>query len=115
MSKHTIELNDSFVETEAGNILIVNEEGGWFNSWIKLGIDIWFEIIWRPNDYPSLTVSIIHSTSEKLAAHIMDRFAETGGWKALKLNHVEGITLDSQGFIVTPEEKKVLDQIEAGN
>ena len=87
-------LDETFCQTEKGNILLVHEEEFYFNAWIQLEKDIWLEIAYRHHNYPALTVQTTKTTDKALAEHINKEFSN-GLWVVRKAN-IEWIDLNKE-------------------
>ena len=91
MPKHQIVTALLLGLTEKGNTLLVTEDGDSFVAWLDIGSPgrafHRLEVSWNPDDYPSLSVSVVEMTDKKLAKHINENCE---GWIIRKCN-VEGV------------------------
>ncbi len=76
------------------------------NAWIQLSEpELWLEITVRPENYPSLTVSVIKITDEALAKHVQT----CAGMFPRKLaGFADLVKLDEMGYIADVEEMEEL-------
>jgi hypothetical protein len=73
-------------EDERGNTLLVLPDPGGdrMNAWIKLDGEIRLEIVWRPENHPSLEVRLVRVSDEDLFQHLVKEFGST--WTVRRLN-----------------------------
>jgi hypothetical protein len=95
--KAKIELEVPAYFSERGNNLIVNSIDGSMNAWFNIGKDKWIEFSWRPDNYPSMYISIRHILENNLARHINSTFNDDD-WVVSKMN-INGVIVDENNHI----------------
>lgn len=83
--QYQITLDQDWHDTERGNILLMNSESERFNAWLSQGDDLWLEITWVPDNYPSLNVTVVRCTPEEMWRHLVKAFDETTMIRKLNL------------------------------
>jgi len=80
-------------------------------AWFSIDDNLWIEASIVPGNYPGFNITVIESSTEKLAAHIQKVCA---GWFARKCN-IEGVELDEGSYVKDKEEENwVAEQIAGG-
>lgn len=67
-----MELPDNFRDSERGNTLLSDDDGG-LNAWIRLDGNVRLEISYRPANYPALNVATVKLSDAELLTHIKNR------------------------------------------
>lgn len=82
---YQLTLDQDWSDCERGGILLVNSESERFNAWLHQCDDIWLEITWVPDNYPSLNVTLVKISDEDLWRHLVKTFDTTTMIRKLNL------------------------------
>lgn len=88
---------------ERGGNLLTHAEERRLVAWLPIPDkkDLWLEITYYQDNYPSLSVSVLTSTEASLAEHITRKFGRQMEWYVSKIN-LPGVTVEDDHVVLTP-------------
>lgn len=101
LEKHKIILNRPIYDDDRGNVVLYNEARTKLSAWVRpfYKDNIWLEVEWVMDNYPSFHVAVIMQPDHQLAKHINK---ELTGWHVGNCG-IDGVNI-KDGEIVEPEE-----------
>lgn len=90
----------NFAESERGNTLLTDDDGGMI-AWLDIAGDTRWEVSYQPRNYPALNVRTITTSEEELADHINRKCQ---GWNIRKCN-IDGVNDDNGTVADNPDDE----------
>jgi hypothetical protein len=108
---YAVTLDDTWHETERGNVLLRSTDSSDLNAWINVGPWLWLDISIRCENHPTMNFQITRASEQQLADHIQKTFGG-GGWLAIRCNLPDvRLTLQSEVMGDPAEDQEDEDDI----